>query len=60
MERIFFEQQTQFRRNPSITPSPPLSPLTKGKIFFAFLDVSDNLKKKVEFDHRRDNVTLHR
>ena len=39
-----------------ITPTHPSLPLTKGKIFFAFLDVSDHLearKKKIEFDPRR-------
>ena len=39
-------------------PITPTHPLTKGKIFFAFLDVSDHLelkkrRKKVEFDPRR-------
>ena len=29
-----------------ITPTHPSLPLTKGKIFFAFLDVSDHLELK--------------
>ena len=36
----------QRRRNPPISPSPPSLPLTKGKFFFAFLDVSDHLEAK--------------
>ena len=36
----------QRRRNPHITPSPPLPLPEKGKIFFAFLDVSDHLEAK--------------
>ena len=43
------------RPNPPIPPSSPLTPPHKGKIFFAFLDVSDHLEAKKKKKKRCGN-----